>query len=42
MADSKTGKLPSGWGILADDLAAGLIAAVFVLVAIYFWPDLFG
>ncbi len=38
----KLEKLPSGWGILADDLAAGLVAAFFVLVAIYFWPDLFG
>jgi phosphatidylglycerophosphatase A len=26
-------RLPAGWGILADDLAAGVCSAIFVLVA---------
>jgi phosphatidylglycerophosphatase A len=26
-------RLPAGWGVLADDLVAGLIAATFVLIA---------
>lgn len=35
-------RLPAGWGILADDLAAGVFAAVAALLAIRFWPGLFG
>ncbi|HOK65453.1 MAG TPA: phosphatidylglycerophosphatase A [Anaerohalosphaeraceae bacterium] len=34
--------LPAGWGILADDLAAGIFAAVFSLLAIRFLPAFFG
>lgn len=30
---SKLERLPAGWGILADDLAAGVCSAIFVLVA---------
>jgi phosphatidylglycerophosphatase A len=33
--------LPAGWGILADDLAAGLAAAVVALIAIRFLPVCF-
>lgn len=34
--------LPAGWGILADDLAAGLYAAALSLFAIRLLPALFG
>jgi len=34
--------LPAGWGILADDLAAGLFAAALSLLAIRLFPALFG
>lgn len=38
----KLEKLPLGWGILADDLAAGVYAAVAALLAIRFMPPCFG
>lgn len=31
-------KLPAGWGILADDLAAGLYAGIVLLLCLRFWP----
>jgi len=33
----KLEKLPKGWGILADDLLAGVFAAIVVLVCNWFW-----
>jgi len=33
----KLEKLPKGWGILADDLLAGVFAAIVVLVCYQFW-----
>ena len=30
-------KLPAGWGILADDLAAGVYAAVILNICVRFW-----
>jgi len=33
----KLEKLPKGWGILADDLLAGVFAAIVVLVCYWFW-----
>lgn len=38
----KIEKLPAGWGILADDLAAALYAAALSLLAIHFLPAWFG
>jgi phosphatidylglycerophosphatase A len=35
-------KLPSGWGILADDLAAGVYAAAASILAIRLLPGIFG
>ena len=35
----KLEKLPKGWGILADDLLAGVFAAIVVLVCYWFWID---
>jgi len=31
----KLERLPAGWGILADDLAAGIVSAVLVLIAMW-------
>ncbi|MHC4110979.1 MAG: phosphatidylglycerophosphatase A family protein [Planctomycetota bacterium] len=36
----KLEKLPAGWGILADDLLAGILAAIVVLV--YYWSWIVG
>jgi phosphatidylglycerophosphatase A len=33
----KLEKLPKGWGILADDLLAGVFAAIVSLVCYWFW-----
>ena len=33
----KLEKLPKGWGVLADDLLAGVFAAIVVLVCYRFW-----
>lgn len=33
----KLEKLPSGWGILADDLMAGLYAAIVVQICVWAW-----
>jgi phosphatidylglycerophosphatase A len=33
----KLEKLPKGWGILADDLLAGVFAAIVLLIIILFW-----
>jgi phosphatidylglycerophosphatase A len=33
----KLEKLPKGWGILADDLLAGIFAAIVLLVCYWFW-----
>ena len=33
----KLEKLPAGWGVLADDLLAGVLAAIVVLVCYRFW-----
>ncbi len=33
----KLEKLPSGWGILADDLLAGVFAAVVLLIGVRLW-----
>jgi len=30
-------KLPKGWGILADDLLAGVFAAIVLLIVIFLW-----
>lgn len=38
----KLEKLPLGWGILADDLAAGVYAAVISVLVIRFIPTWFG
>ena len=38
----KLEKLPAGWGILADDLAAGVYAGAASLLCIRFIPGLFG
>jgi len=34
--------LPRGWGIMADDLAAGVYANLVLQVLAYFFPDLLG
>ena len=34
---SKLEKLPKGWGILADDLLAGVFAAIVLLIIIFLW-----
>jgi phosphatidylglycerophosphatase A len=34
---NKLEKLPAGWGILADDLMAGVYAALVVLFISHFW-----
>jgi phosphatidylglycerophosphatase A len=34
--------LPAGWGIMADDVAAGLYAQLLVRVAVLVWPRLAG
>jgi len=31
-------KLPAGWGVLADDLLAGLYAGVVLLLCLWLWP----
>jgi len=33
----KLEKLPKGWGILADDLLAGVFAAIVLLIVIFLW-----
>jgi phosphatidylglycerophosphatase A len=33
----KLEKLPKGWGILADDLLAGVFAAIVLLIIIFLW-----
>ena len=33
----KLEKLPKGWGILADDLLAGVYAAIVLLIVIFLW-----
>lgn len=33
----KLEKLPEGWGILADDLLAGVYAAIVLLIVIFLW-----
>jgi len=33
----KLEKLPKGWGILADDLMAGVFAAIVLLIVIFLW-----
>jgi len=33
----KLEKLPAGWGVLADDLLAGVFAAIVLLVCYWFW-----
>lgn len=33
----KLEKLPSGWGVLADDLLAAVLAAIVLLVCCWFW-----
>ena len=33
----KLEKLPAGWGVLTDDLLAGVFAAIVVLVCYWFW-----
>ena len=33
----KLEKLPAGWGILADDLMAGLYATIILLICVRFW-----
>jgi phosphatidylglycerophosphatase A len=33
----KLEKLPRGWGILADDLLAGVFAAIVLLIIIFLW-----
>lgn len=38
----KLEKLPASWGILADDLAAGIYGAAVAMLAIRFIPSLFG
>ena len=38
----KLEKLPKGWGILADDLLAGVFAAIVSLVCYWFWIADFG
>ena len=30
-------KLPEGWGLLADDLLAGVFAAIVLLIVIFLW-----
>ena len=35
-------RLPTGWGVLADDLGASVYAAVLLHVAAALWPKLFG
>lgn len=36
---NKLENLPAGWGILADDLAAGVYAAIALIVGVKFWAD---
>ena len=33
----KLEKLPKGWGILADDLLAGVFAAIVLIIIIFLW-----
>ncbi len=33
----KLEKLPEGWGVLADDLMAGVFAAIVLLIVIFLW-----
>ncbi len=33
-------RLPGGWGIMADDMAAGLASAAVLRLALWFWPGL--
>jgi phosphatidylglycerophosphatase A len=35
-------RLPGGWGIMADDVAAGVYAQLLVRVAVLVWPPLAG
>ena len=35
-------KLPRGWGIVADDLAAGVVANLLIRLAYALFPALFG
>jgi phosphatidylglycerophosphatase A len=35
-------RLPGGWGIMADDVAAGVYAQVLLRVAVLIWPPLAG
>jgi phosphatidylglycerophosphatase A len=35
-------RLPGGWGIMADDVAAGVYAQLLLRVAILIWPPLAG
>lgn len=39
---AKLQKLPSGWGILVDDLLAGFYALICLKTLIFVLPDLFG
>jgi len=38
----KLEKLPAGWGVLADDLLAGVFAAIVLLVCYWFWISGYG
>jgi len=31
----KLERLPGGWGVLADDLAAGVVSAIILIIAVF-------
>lgn len=35
-------KLPRGWGIVADDLGAGIVANILIRIMLYYFPKYFG
>jgi phosphatidylglycerophosphatase A len=38
----KTQKAPGGWGVMLDDVLAGIAGAIVFYVALKFWPGLLG
>lgn len=39
---SRLQKLPRGWGVVADDLAAGVVANILIRIMLYYFPKYFG